>query len=97
MEKNTRLRAVSVGVKLIVASITLLLLVSACSKSTPKCSDEETLSLVRKIIVDKMFDKIGRPEDATDKEITDNLKIEFPRASAYDGRELRNTHVKQSS
>jgi len=55
-------------------------LLSACSKEPPKCSDDATLSLVRKIILDKTV----ASERLTEKEIQENIKIEFPRASAFD-------------
>jgi len=55
-------------------------LLSACAKEPPKCSDEATLSLVRKIILDKTV----ATEGLTEKEIQENMKIEFPRASAFD-------------
>lgn len=53
---------------------------AGCSKTPPKCSDEDTASLVRKIILDQF----GGSEGLTEKEILENLKIELPRASAYD-------------
>jgi hypothetical protein len=53
---------------------------TGCAKEPPKCSDEETYSLVRSIILDQ----IGGSEGLTEKEIQDNLKIEFARASAFD-------------
>jgi len=51
-----------------------------CSKTPPKCSDEDTASLVRKIILDQF----GGSEGLTEKEILENLKIELPRASSFD-------------
>ena len=53
-----------------------------CSKQAPKCSDDETVTLVRKII----FDQIGGSEGLSEKEIKDNMKIEYPRASAQDDK-----------
>ena len=53
---------------------------AACAKEPPKCSDADTFSLARKIILDQ----IGGGEGVTEKEIQDNMKIEFPRASAFD-------------
>jgi hypothetical protein len=58
----------------------LITFLTACTKDAPKCSDDGTLSLVRKIILDK----IGSIEGFTEKEIQDNMKIELPRASAFD-------------
>lgn len=54
--------------------------IGGCGKEAPKCSDDETSSLVRKIILDQ----IGGSEGLTEKEIRENLKIELPRASAFD-------------
>ena len=53
---------------------------AGCSKAPPKCSDEDTALLVRKIILDQF----GGSEGLTEKEILENLKIELPRASSYD-------------
>lgn len=47
--------------------------------SPPKCSDDETISLVREIIIDQ----IGGSEGLTEEEIEGSLRIEFPRASDY--------------
>ncbi|MDD2722364.1 MAG: hypothetical protein PHH47_13765 [Gallionella sp.] len=60
-------------------AITTMLLVG-CSKEPPKCSDDETSSLVRKIILEKL----GGSEELTEKEIRENLKIELPRATGFD-------------
>jgi len=51
-----------------------------CSKEVPKCSDDRSTTLVRKIILDQ----IGGSEGLSEKEIQENMKIEFPRASAFD-------------
>lgn len=53
---------------------------AGCAKEPPKCSDDDTFSLVRKIVLDQL----GGGEGLTEKEIKDNMKIEFPRASAFD-------------
>lgn len=65
----------------------LLIFVSAfaavlagCTKEPPKCSDESTFALVRQIIAEQL----GGREGVTDKELEENLKIELPRASAFD-------------
>jgi uncharacterized protein YecT (DUF1311 family) len=52
----------------------------ACGKEPPKCSDDDTFSLVRKIVLDQL----GGGEGLTEAEIKENMKIEFPRASAFD-------------
>lgn len=54
--------------------------IAGCAKEPPKCSDEDTFALIRQIIVDQL----GGREGVTDKELHDNMKIEFPRASAFD-------------
>jgi hypothetical protein len=58
----------------------IVALLNGCSKEVPKCSDDSTTKLVRKIIIDQL----GGSEGLSEKEIQENLKIEFPRASAYD-------------
>jgi uncharacterized protein YecT (DUF1311 family) len=55
-------------------------ILAGCTKEPPKCSDDKTTNLVRKIILDQ----IGGSEGLTEKEIKDNMKIEYPRASAFD-------------
>lgn len=65
--------------KAILATVVVSFL-AACGKEPPKCSDEDTFSLVRKIILDQL----GGGEGLSEKEIKDNMKIEFPRASAFD-------------
>lgn len=65
--------------KIIIITVILAAL-GGCTNEPPKCSDDNTISLVRKII----FDQIGGSEDLTDKEIKELLKIEFPRASTLD-------------
>jgi hypothetical protein len=51
-----------------------------CAKEAPKCSDEKTLDLVQQIL----SKELSVTEDLSQKDITDNLKFEFPRATAYD-------------
>ena len=63
----------------IVATVVVSVL-AACGKEPPKCSDDDTFSLVRKIILDQL----GGSDGLSEKEIKDNMKIEFPRASAFD-------------
>lgn len=64
----------------VIAVGVLSVFMAGCSKAPPKCSDEDTSTLVRKIILDQF----GGSEGLTEKEIMENLKIELPRASAYD-------------
>lgn len=58
----------------------IVVLIYGCSLTPPKCSDEETFSLIRQIIIDQL----GGPGDASEKEINDSIRIEYPRASAFD-------------
>lgn len=58
----------------------LSVLMAGCTNEPPKCSDEGTFTLVRQILVDQL----GGREGVTDKELQANMKIEFPRASAFD-------------
>jgi len=63
-----------------ILTIFLAVLILGCSKQVPKCSDDDTITLVRKII----FDQIGGSEGLTDKEIQENMKFALPRATAHD-------------
>lgn len=64
-----------------VAMVTVMaVFLAACAKQPPKCSDDNTFSLVRKIILDH----IGGSEGLSEKEIQENMKIELPRATAFD-------------
>jgi len=54
--------------------------IAGCAREPPKCSDEDTITLVRQIIVDQL----DNHEGMTDKELQENMRIEFPRASALD-------------
>ncbi len=72
------------GIALMVAAASF----TGCVKEPPKCSDEDTLTLVRKIILDQ----IGGSEKLTEKEIKDNLKIEYSRASAFEEKIKKLTH-----
>lgn len=58
----------------------LAIMLTACAKEPPKCSDDGTFALVRKIVLDQ----IGGAEGLSEQEIKDNMKIEFPRASSFD-------------
>lgn len=60
----------------------LAVLLSACKKEPPKCSDKETLSLVRNIILGQ----VGGVGNLNEKEVEETVKLEHPRASAYDER-----------
>lgn len=62
------------------AAVAITALLGACAKEPPKCSDEDTFALVSNIVMDQ----IGGSEGVTKQEIQENLKIELPRASAFD-------------
>lgn len=67
---------------IVVTLITILLI--GCSKEPPKCSDDNTIALVKKIIIDS-----GKSNELTEKEIQtiyDNIKIEHARPSAFDAK-----------
>lgn len=54
--------------------------IAGCAKEPPKCSDEDTFILIRQIIAKQLV--LG--EGVSDKELQDNIKIEFPRAITFD-------------
>ena len=58
----------------------LAILLTACAKEPPKCSDDSTFALVRKIVLNQ----IGGGDGLSEQEIRDNMKIDFPRASSFD-------------
>lgn len=64
----------------IIISILISSGLAGCGREPPKCSDEETFSLVRKIILDQ----IGGSEGLSDREVKENMEIDFSRASAFD-------------
>lgn len=66
--------------KISVAIMVTAVLMAGCAKEPPKCSDDETSSLVKKIILEQL----GGSEGLTEKEIQENLKIELPRATGLD-------------
>lgn len=68
--------------ELLTATLALCMtgLLSSCQKEPPKCSDEETLGLVRQIILQQ----IDAPKSMSEAEAKNCLKFEFSRASAYD-------------
>ncbi len=67
-------------IKLTTIVTLLVAFVTGCTQQPPKCSDESTFTLIRKIIIDQ----IGGSEGFTDKELKDSMRIEFPRASSLD-------------
>ena len=61
----------------IIFAVVITIMFFGCSKQAPKCSDDETATLVRNIILDQ----IGGSEGLSEKEIKENMKIEYSRAS----------------
>lgn len=58
----------------------------ACSAEPPKCSDPETVALIRQIIVDNRSG-INLPDlKLSSKELEDMILIQNPRSSGYDGK-----------
>ena len=53
--------------------------IAGCGSEPPKCSDEATFALLQQLIVEQ----IGGRQGASDKELRENFKIEFPRPSEY--------------
>jgi hypothetical protein len=83
---------------LAIVATMLAALLAGCSKEPPKCSEEKTITLIQKIVIDKFGGREGLGFDnwtgrsvanglldgVSDKVLYDSLKIEFPRASGYD-------------
>jgi len=78
-----------------VAGAFILTMLPGCSNSVPKCSDDKTFALVRQIVINQMDQVVGTARFAgveeykgskglSETDIQDNLKIELPRASAFD-------------
>lgn len=61
----------------------VLFFLVGCAKEAPKCSDEKTLDLVKQILSNGLSES-GNSTDLAKKDISDHLKFEFPRATAYD-------------
>lgn len=61
---------------LLIGSVVLL---SGCSQEPPKCSDEETISLVKNMVRKSIIF-----EDIPDSAVLSYLQIELPRASGFD-------------
>lgn len=55
------------------------IMLSGCSQEPPKCSDENTLSLVKQIVSEQAY-----IDNITDTEVNEVFKIDYPRASQYD-------------
>jgi uncharacterized protein YecT (DUF1311 family) len=64
----------------VIMATVIAIFLAACSQEPPKCSDDGTFSLIRKIVLDQ----IGGGEGLSETEINENMKIEFPRATAFD-------------
>lgn len=55
--------------------VVLGIMLTGCNQAPPKCSDQETLDLVKQIIFG---------DDFTKKEVDDNVTLEYPRAQSVD-------------
>lgn len=66
--------------KVIISTIFATALIAGCTKTPPKCSDEETLTLVRQII----GNNVGGSTVASEEEMKNNIKINLPKATAFD-------------
>lgn len=64
-------------------AIILTVVLLACSKEPPKCSDPETITLVKQIIVENYVKNQSKGK-LSDKELQDKLQIQYPRATSYD-------------
>lgn len=64
--------------RLVIVATSILLV--ACSKEPPKCSDESTFSILRSILLDQ----IGGTKGLTDTEIKEFITFAFPRATGFE-------------
>lgn len=68
-------------VSVLTLGLSSIFLMTGCiKKEPPKCSDKQTLSFVREIILGK----IGGQGNLSSQEVENFLKIETPVASGYD-------------
>jgi uncharacterized protein YecT (DUF1311 family) len=72
----------TVKISMVIMATVITTFLAACSKEPPKCSDEGTFSIIRKIVLEQ----IGGGEGLSESEIKENMQIELPRASAFDER-----------
>ena len=77
---NSKGKSMTGRVSTVIITTVIASLLGGCGKEPPKCSDDDTFSLVRKIVLNQ----IGGSEGLTEEEIKENLKFELPRASAFD-------------
>ena len=65
---------------LLLMTTAISIILVACAKEPPKCSDEATITLVQQIILDKVVET----DRLSDAETKANIRIDLPRASAFD-------------
>lgn len=65
-----------------VGATLVVILTSGCTAEPPKCADEQTILLVKKILIEN----IVVPEGMGNQEINESLKFTFPLATAYDDK-----------
>jgi len=61
------------------SSLVLIVCLSGCTGSVPKCGDEDTIALVKNIVTQQM----GEDSEATAAEMKAQLVVEYPRASGF--------------
>lgn len=62
-------------------TFTVIILVG-CTQQPPKCGDDKTVNSVKQIISEQIKNKLDNK--ISEKTFQDNMKVEYPRASAYD-------------
>lgn len=68
-------------IRTITVSLVATSLLAGCAKAPPKCSDEDTFSLVRQIVADQFGD--GRA-GLSEEYLQENMTFDLARASAFD-------------
>ena len=69
--------------KQLIPLLALILLVASltgCKEEVPKCSDDDTIALVKNIVAEQ----IGGSDEATRSEVKGQLAVEYARASGFD-------------
>jgi hypothetical protein len=64
-----------------IMTFTVIILVG-CAQQPPKCGDDKTVNMVKQTISEQIKNKLDNK--ISEKEFQDNMKVEYPRASAYD-------------
>ncbi|MES2917856.1 MAG: hypothetical protein V4729_04480 [Pseudomonadota bacterium] len=68
-------------IRTITVSLLSVSLLAGCAKAPPKCSDEETFSLVRQIVADQFW---GGRAGMSEEYLQENMRFDLARASAFD-------------